>query len=202
LRFVLHPLSDSFLFLTLTRLVVVINFVNFSFALFTPPSRRLSEAPSHLRKPMSFFPSLTKIIISPDVLIHLLKKLLQGLRGFPSKVLSRRSWPKPFDHGLNENFIGHYGCLCSQTQEPSDIRLKVFFVVLRALEQSLSSDRLRLKSLETGDQHIIQLLPWCDCSWPKIRVPSLCDILDCHDEGFCHDCSVALIWRYGCFVAH
>jgi hypothetical protein len=29
-------LSDSFIFLTLTRLVVVINFVNFSFALFTP----------------------------------------------------------------------------------------------------------------------------------------------------------------------
>jgi hypothetical protein len=34
-------LLDSFLFLTLTRLVVVINFVNFSFALFTP-CRRLS----------------------------------------------------------------------------------------------------------------------------------------------------------------
>jgi hypothetical protein len=30
-------LSDSLLFLTLTRLVVVINFVNCSFALFTPP---------------------------------------------------------------------------------------------------------------------------------------------------------------------
>jgi hypothetical protein len=30
-------LVDSFIFLTLTRLVVVINFVNFSFALFTPP---------------------------------------------------------------------------------------------------------------------------------------------------------------------
>jgi hypothetical protein len=28
---------DSIIFLTLTRLVVVINFVNFSFALFTPP---------------------------------------------------------------------------------------------------------------------------------------------------------------------
>jgi hypothetical protein len=27
---------DSFIFLTLTRLVVVINFENFSFALFTP----------------------------------------------------------------------------------------------------------------------------------------------------------------------
>jgi hypothetical protein len=35
-------LADSFLFLTLTRLVVVFIFVNFSFALFTPPSRRLS----------------------------------------------------------------------------------------------------------------------------------------------------------------
>jgi hypothetical protein len=29
-------LADSIIFLTLTRLVVVINFVNFSFALFTP----------------------------------------------------------------------------------------------------------------------------------------------------------------------
>ena len=38
LRFVLLPLLRTrFLFLTLTRLVVVINFVNFSFALFTPP---------------------------------------------------------------------------------------------------------------------------------------------------------------------
>jgi hypothetical protein len=31
--------ADSIIFLTLTRLVVVIIFVNFSFALFTPPSR-------------------------------------------------------------------------------------------------------------------------------------------------------------------
>jgi hypothetical protein len=30
-------LVDSFIFLTLTRLVVVFIFVNFSFALFTPP---------------------------------------------------------------------------------------------------------------------------------------------------------------------
>jgi hypothetical protein len=37
-------LADSILFLTLTRLVVVFIFVNFSFALFTPPSRRLSDA--------------------------------------------------------------------------------------------------------------------------------------------------------------
>jgi hypothetical protein len=118
-----------------------------------------SEAPSHFRKPVGFFPSLAEIIISPDVFIHLLKELLQGLRGFPGKILSRRSWPKPFDHGLNDNFIGHCGRLCSQTQEPSDICLEVFFVVLRALEQSLSSDWLRLKPLETGDQHVLQLLP-------------------------------------------
>jgi hypothetical protein len=74
-----------------------------------------SEAPSHLRKPISFFPSLAEIIISSNVLIHLLKKLLKGLRGFLGKVLSRRSWPKPFDHGPNDNFIGHCGRLCSQT---------------------------------------------------------------------------------------
>jgi hypothetical protein len=38
-------LADSIIFLTLTRLIVVIIFENFSFALFTPPpSRRLSEA--------------------------------------------------------------------------------------------------------------------------------------------------------------
>jgi hypothetical protein len=34
------------------------------------------EAPSYFRKPIGFFPSLAKIIISPDVLIHLLKELL------------------------------------------------------------------------------------------------------------------------------
>jgi hypothetical protein len=30
-------LSDSFIFRTLTRLVVVLKFINFRFALFTPP---------------------------------------------------------------------------------------------------------------------------------------------------------------------
>jgi hypothetical protein len=50
-----------------------------------------SEAPGHLRKPIGFFPSLAEIIINPDVFIHLLEKLLQGLWGFPSKILSRRS---------------------------------------------------------------------------------------------------------------
>ena len=118
-----------------------------------------SEAPGHFGEPVSFLSSLTKIIISADVFIHLLEQLFQGLRGFPGEVLGRRSWPKPLDHGLNDNFIGHRWRLCPQTQEPSDIRLEVFFVILRALEQSLSSNRLRLKPLETGDQHVLQLLP-------------------------------------------
>jgi hypothetical protein len=118
-----------------------------------------SEAHSHLRKPISFFPSLAEIIISLNVLIHLLKKLFQGLRGFPGKVLSCRSWPKPFDHGLNDNFIEHCGCLCSKMQEPLDIRLKVFLMVLRALEQSLGSNWLCLKPLKASDQHVLQLLP-------------------------------------------
>jgi hypothetical protein len=74
-----------------------------------------SEAPDHLRKYVGFFPSLAEIIISPDVFIHLLKKLLQGLWGLPCKILSRKSWPKPFDHGHNDNFIGHCMCLFSQT---------------------------------------------------------------------------------------
>jgi hypothetical protein len=118
-----------------------------------------SEAPSHLRKSISFLPSLSEVIIISDVLIHLLKRLFQSLGGFPGKVLSRRSWPKTLDHGLNDDFIGHCRRLCSQTQEPLDIRLKVFLMVLCALEQGLSYDWLRLKALKTGNRHVLELLP-------------------------------------------
>jgi hypothetical protein len=118
-----------------------------------------SEAPSHLRKFISFLPSLSEIIISPDVLIHFLKQLLQSLGGLPGEVLGRGSWPKTLDHGLNDNFIGHCGRLCSQSQEPSNIRLKVFLMVLCALEQGLRCDWLRLKALKTGNQHVLELLP-------------------------------------------
>jgi hypothetical protein len=118
-----------------------------------------SEAPSHLRKPISFLPSLAEIISGLDVLIHFLKQLLQSLRGFPGEVLSRRSWPKTLDHGLNDDFIGHRWRLCSQTQEPSDIRLKVLLMVLCALEQGLSGNWLCLKPLKTGDQYVLKLLP-------------------------------------------
>jgi hypothetical protein len=110
-----------------------------------------SKAPSHLRKYVSFLPSLVEVIVGSNVLIHFLKQLLQSLRGFPSKVLSRRPWPKTFDHGLNDDFIGHCRRLCSQAQEPSNICLNVLLMVLSALEQSLSSDWLRLKPLKTGD---------------------------------------------------
>jgi hypothetical protein len=108
-----------------------------------------SEAPGHLREPVSVLPSLAEVIVSPDVLIHLLKQLLQSLWRLSSEVLGSRSWTKPLNHGLNDNFIGHCRRLCSQTQEPSDICLEILLMVLRALKQGLSCDWLRLKALET-----------------------------------------------------
>jgi hypothetical protein len=152
-----------------------------------------SEAPSHVRKPISFFPSLAKIIISPDVLIHFLKQLLQSLGGFPGEVLSCGPWPTTLDHGLNDDFIRHCRRFCSQTQEPSDIRLKVFLMVLCALEQGLSSDWLRLKPLKAGDQHVLELLPRRDYPWPERRVPCLGHTSNCHNEGLCHDSSNASV---------
>jgi hypothetical protein len=93
-----------------------------------------SEAPSHLREPVSFLPSLAEVIVSPDVLIHFLKQLLQSLWRLSSELLGSRSWTKPLNHGLNDNLIRHCGHLCSQTQEPSDIRLEILLMVLRALK--------------------------------------------------------------------
>jgi hypothetical protein len=118
-----------------------------------------SKAPGHLGESVSFLPSLAKVVVGPNVLINFLKQLFQSLWWLSSEVLSCRSWPKTLDHGLNYNFIGHCGRLCSESQEPSDIRLKVFLMVLCALEQSLSCYWLRLKALETGNQHVLELLP-------------------------------------------
>jgi hypothetical protein len=132
-----------------------------------------SKAPGHFRESVSFLPSLAEVVVSLDVLIHLLKKLHQSLWGLPGEVLSRRSWPKALNHGLNDNFIGHYVRLCPQSQQPPDICLEVFLMVLRALEHGLSCDWLRLKALETGHQHVLELLPRCNCPWSKGRIPSL-----------------------------
>jgi hypothetical protein len=152
-----------------------------------------SEAPGHFRESVSFLPSLAEIVVSPNVLIHLLKQLLQSLWRLPSKGLSRRSWPKALNHGLNDNFIGHCGRLCPQSQEPSDIRLEVFHMVLHALEQGMSCDWLRLKALETGHQHVLELLPRRNCPWPKGRIPCLGHVPDYHDEGFSHDSCIASV---------
>jgi hypothetical protein len=118
-----------------------------------------SEAPSHLREPIGFLPSLAKIVVSADVFIHLLKQLLQSLWRLSSKILGSRSWMKPLDHGLNDNFIGHSRRLCSQTQEPSDICLEILLMILCALKESLSCDWLRLEALEACHQHVFELLP-------------------------------------------
>jgi hypothetical protein len=152
-----------------------------------------SEALGHLRESVSFLPSLAEVVVSPDVLIHFLKQLLQSLWGLFGEVLSHRSRPKTLDHGLNDNFIGHFGRLCPQSQEPSDICLKVFLMVLRALEQGLSCDWLRLKALETGNQHVLELLPRHDCPWLKGRIPCLGYVPNCHDEGLCHDSCIASV---------
>ena len=66
-----------------------------------------SEAPSHFRIPMRFLPSLAEIIVSSDVFIHLLEKLLQGLWWLPCKILCCGSWSEAFDHGLDDDFIRH-----------------------------------------------------------------------------------------------
>jgi hypothetical protein len=44
-----------------------------------------SEAPGHFQEPVSFLSSLAEVVVSPDVLIHLLKQLLQSLWGFLAK---------------------------------------------------------------------------------------------------------------------
>jgi hypothetical protein len=152
-----------------------------------------SEAPGHFGEPVCFLPSLAEVIVSSDVLIHLLEQLLQSLWGLSSKILGSWSWTKPLDHGLNDNFIGHCRRLCSKTQEPSDICLEVLFMILCALKQGLSCDWLHLEALETCHQHILELLPRSDSAWPKRRIPHLGHILNCHDEGLGHDSCIASI---------
>jgi hypothetical protein len=109
------------------------------------------EAPGQLRVPVRFLPPLAEVIVGSDVFIHLLEKLLQGLWWLPCKILCCGSWSEPLDHGLDDNLIGHCRRLSSQSQEPSNVRLEVLLMVLRALEQSLASNWLCLESLEAGD---------------------------------------------------
>jgi hypothetical protein len=151
------------------------------------------EAPGHFREPVCFLPSLAEVIVSPDVLIHLLKQLLQSLWGLSSEILGGRPWTKPLNHGLNDNFIGHCRHLCSKTQEPSNICLEVLLMILHALKQGLSCDRLHLEALETCHQHILELLPRSNGPWPKRRIPCLGHIPSCHDEGLGHDSCIASI---------
>jgi hypothetical protein len=93
-----------------------------------------SEAPSHLGESVGLFPSLPKVIVGSDVLVHFLEQLLQGLWWLPCKILCCGAWSKAFDHGFNDDLIGHFRCLSSKSQEPSDIRLQVLLMVPRTLE--------------------------------------------------------------------
>jgi hypothetical protein len=110
-----------------------------------------SEALGHLRVSVSFFPSLLKIIVSSNIFIHLLEELLQGLWWLSCKVLCRKSWPNPLDHGLNDDLIRYCRCLSSHPQEPSDVCLQVLLMVLRTLKKSLGGDWRCLETLEAGN---------------------------------------------------
>jgi hypothetical protein len=46
-----------------------------------------SEAPGHFREPECLLPSLAEVVVSSDILVHLLEQLLQSLWWLPSKVL-------------------------------------------------------------------------------------------------------------------
>jgi hypothetical protein len=82
-----------------------------------------SEAPGHLGVSVGFFPSLLKIIVGSDVLVHFLEKLLQGLWWLPCKILCFWSWSEPLDHGFNDDLVGYYRRLSPQPQGPSNVRL-------------------------------------------------------------------------------
>jgi hypothetical protein len=114
-----------------------------------------SKAPSHLGVSIGFFTSLPKVIVGPDVLVHLLQKLLQSLWGLLGEILCYWSWSEPLDHSLNNDLIWHRWRLSFETQKPSDIHLQVFLMVECALEQSLSSHYLHLQTLEASYQHVL-----------------------------------------------
>jgi hypothetical protein len=66
-----------------------------------------SEALGYLGIPVGLFSSLSKVVVSPNIFVHLLQKLLQSLRRFPSEVLCCWSLLKLLDHGFNDYFIWH-----------------------------------------------------------------------------------------------
>jgi hypothetical protein len=82
--------------------IICIGVVDFSDV---PRVESSSKAPSHLRILICFLHSLAEIVVSSDVFIHLLEKLLQGLWWLPCKILWSRS--EPLYHGLNDNLIRH-----------------------------------------------------------------------------------------------
>jgi hypothetical protein len=100
---------------------------------------------------------LLEVIVSPDVFVHLMEELFQGLWWLHGKILCCWSLSEPLDHSFNDNLVLHRWCLSPETQKPSDIRLQVFLMVLHELEQSLDSYWFRLETLKAGYQHILQL---------------------------------------------
>jgi hypothetical protein len=117
-----------------------------------------SKAPSHLRVYVDLFSSLPKVVVSPDIFVHLLEKFFQSLWWLAAELCCW-SWSKPLDHSFDNDLVRHRWRLSPETQKPSYICLQVFLMILRALKQSLGSYWLRLEALKTGYQHVFQLRP-------------------------------------------
>jgi hypothetical protein len=115
-----------------------------------PWMKPFSEAPGDFSVSMEFLPFLANIIVSPYVLAHFLQQFFNEVRRLPYKILSNLSCPEPLHHILDDDVIMDCRSLSPKPEKPSDKRLKVLISLIGELKQSLGSDGLGLKTLETG----------------------------------------------------
>jgi hypothetical protein len=144
------------------------------------------------------FSSLAKIIICPDVFIHLLKKLFQRLGGFLAKYWAIGSGRSPL--------IMDSITISFETIGAWALSQRTFIHKLSCILQGHVCigirPRIHLKTLKTCNKHIFKLFPGGHYPWMEGRIQCLTDILDCHDDGFCHHWCVIPIRRYRGHIAH
>jgi hypothetical protein len=101
-----------------------------------------SEAPSHLGVSVGLFSSSPKVIVSPDIFVHLLEKLFQSLWWLSGKILHHWSWSKPVDHSFDNNLVWHRWRLSPETQ--------TFEHTLAGIPHGLVCTRTRLGQLQVS----------------------------------------------------
>jgi hypothetical protein len=124
-----------------------------------PWMKHSSETPGNFGVSVEFLPSLAEIIANPYVLVHFLQQFFKGARRLPCKILSSCSWSEPLDHGLDDDVILDYRSSSPKPEKPSDKQLKGLIWILGTLKQSLCGHGLRLKTLEAGEKHFLELRP-------------------------------------------